>query len=326
MTSDNTDYPTGDGHPKCPRCRGRGVIPVPQKERKPWMAGEITQQCLCTLRRDQIDNLRRAWRPAMSAPKLDSTPLLQNSNRNLRIRADLQPLKRHIRTLAMRQRPHWMFKVITDIDLMTSWLYSANEVFDGDVGHARLRGENMSTRITDLVEPWELLIIRLGVKAARNNATPEVLHEALLHREQLDLPTWVVDDPQRPFQDGHLAWSAEVAALVSDWEFLELTGEGVAVSTPAQQPVRGRVRRPLIQAQHIPMVAVPRSTPPPPEEVEEEKEDDFFSSVVTSNASPAPTSAGDDFFDRMTESDPDGLKKEQRKRQKRQGWGKGKRS
>jgi uncharacterized protein YndB with AHSA1/START domain len=284
------------------------------------MVGEITTPCVCTIRRDQLDNVRRAWRPAITVPTLkDGTPLMEYTRQNLWLRANLPTLKSHIRTLGMNSHPRWMFRVITDVDLMTSWLYSANEVFDGDVGAARLRGENTATRITDLVEPWELLIFRLGVKAARNNATPEVLLEALFHREQMGLPTWVVDNPKMPFVgETHRAWSVEVAEFMSGWVFLDLESCGLPVAQTPRTPIQGKRRSPValgvssgaFQEMGLPPAPKPQPVPkmePVYEDEEPEAEEDDFNRMVNTE-----TSDDDDngsFFDRMVTSDPDGTKK-----------------
>lgn len=288
-----TDYPSGDGHVDCPYCKGRGVVLLPQEERKPWVIGEATKPCVCTIRRDQNLNLRRAWQSAASSRPFKDTPLTNFCDRNLRIRTDLVLFRRHLATLAFHRPPRWSFKVITDVDLMTSWLYSANEVFDGDVGLSRLRGENQSSRLTDLVEPWDLVIFRLGVKTARNSATPEVLLEALYHRDQMGLPTWVADDPQKPFKEGHLAWSYEAGTFLEEWDFLDLIGNTTRKMRTISGPpaARPNLSASLVRHGGIQEIQIPSEEEEEGEEPEE-PEDDLFSRVVFSDPEGAKKKKG----------------------------------
>lgn len=233
-----TDFPQGDGNLDCPICKGRGVVTIPDAELPQFALPGATRFCECVRKRDLLDNLKRAWPPLLSVMSVPSSPLLGRHRKNVWLRCSLPDLKQHLRCVAVKQSPHWRFKVITDTDLMTTWLYSADEVHDADVDRARVRAENTQSRITDLVEPWDLLIIRLGVKAARNSATAEVFLEGLLHREQLGLPTWVVDSPGWPLRQGHLAWDERVQEFMGEFEFIEIgasaaPGPPVASSRPA---------------------------------------------------------------------------------------------
>jgi len=233
MTRAESDYPTGDGHPGCLKCKGRGVVPVPESELPRFALPGATRFCGCVRERDLLDNLKRGWGTTLvESPSAVSSPLMGKQTRNVWLRCPLPDLKAHLRCVAMKQSPQWPFRVITDADLMTTWLYSADEVHDADVEVARQRGQNTHSRIGDLVEPWDLLIIRLGVKAARNQALPEVFLEALYYRDHLGLPTWVVDSVAKPFRQEHRAWS-DVAQehLVENFEFIEID-PGAAEPTP----------------------------------------------------------------------------------------------
>jgi len=267
MDRSKTDFPLGDGHPDCPDCKGRGVVPVPQEERPLYAVGEVTQFCRCTFRRDLMDNLKRAWTHLLSVKGAKDSPLVGRERDCLWIHAPLPALKAHLRAVGIRQSPRWRFKVISDMDLMTTWLYSADEVIDPDVSESRSRGRNQHARISDLVEPYSLLIIRLGVKAARNQATPEVFLEALLHREQEALPTWIVDRPGYPLQEGHLAWSPEVQDYLEEWEWVTLEGTDEE-TVPVRYP-------------EIPTVSEPTEFGMGQSEEEEEPEDDGDDDALT---------------------------------------------
>jgi hypothetical protein len=130
----------------------------------------------------------------------------------------------HLRHVAIRKPPSWGFQVVTDAQLMTAWLATAAlrgaEIFDADAVKISLT----HATLVDLVEPPTLLIVRLGVKAARNEAMPEVLLEALTHRDHINEPTWLWDEPHHPLDGGtHLSYSDQVAAFLAEWPRLALT-------------------------------------------------------------------------------------------------------
>lgn len=233
-----TDYPDGDGAADCPKCGGRGVVPMPLDKMPAYVLPGTTQFCECVYKRDLMDNLKRGWKPLTRVKSTKNSPFVGKTRQNWWFRCGSKELAGHVRAAVLRHSPRWRFSVITDADIMTTWLYSANEVFDADVGRARLKGDNNASRVSDLVEPYDLLIIRLGFKAARNVATPEVFLEALLHRENLDLPTWVIDTPTAPLRSTHRAWDEGVQEHMADYyQFLDLTeGETVVPVTPYVPP------------------------------------------------------------------------------------------
>jgi hypothetical protein len=77
--------------------------------------------------------------------------------------------------------------------------------------------------LVDLVEPPQLLIIRLGVKVARNQAMPEVFMEGVQLRLHTGKPTWIWDQPDYPFREGHLCWSTYGESLVESFPLITPT-------------------------------------------------------------------------------------------------------
>ena len=222
-----SNYPQGDGHVGCPHCHGRGVVIVPEERRPPFCVGEVTEACKCIRLRDTLDNLNRAWKGLSKIKPVDESSLVDYTEQDLWITSafrDTHDLKAEMARIGRTMGPSWFFRVITDIDMMTTWLYSANEVLDPDVAVKRTRAENQHSRLTDLVEPPDLLVIRLGAKAARNVAAPEVFLECLLHRDQMDKPTWVVDTITMPLEDGHISYDLRVGDHLSDWDTFDLSG------------------------------------------------------------------------------------------------------
>jgi len=229
------DYPVGDGVPNCSMCGGRGVVdydipnyPVPG-----------TLACKCVQARDILRNLERGWRGLSrykAIPK-KSAVLHKFLDGNLRVTASENLLRRHLRRLGQERGPRWSFNVFSDADLMDAWLSRVDEedIYDADV--ERIRRTAVSGRfraLVDLVEPPGLLVLRAGVKAARNAAMPEVFLEALHHRSMADKPTWVVDTPSYPLADGHISFDFRVGDYLEEWEHVFLEGEVVKAASSAK--------------------------------------------------------------------------------------------
>ena len=224
MTVEWREFPAGDGKPDCPYCAGRGVEPLPANERPSLAIGEITRPCICTLKRDILVNVERGWAGLSKAHPIEKSPLYAYVNQNLWVTASLKQLRENLRHVAVRMGPTWFFRVVTDVDLMNAWLSKTLDVRDPDVDEARHEHSvsNNANNVVELVEPAKLLIIRLGVKAARNAATPEVLLEALQHRAHLDKPTWIIDQNIYLFQQGHIAFSGQIEGFIADWDHITL--------------------------------------------------------------------------------------------------------
>lgn len=218
--------------PKCTRCYGSGSLDTGQTH----MGIPIVKPCLCQQARDIIHNLNAAWTGLSQAPKLESTPLLEYVTEDLFITASDDTLRQHLRHVGIRMGWSWGFKVASDADLMVAWLSNAQlvgkEILDPDV--ASVSSEKAS--LVDLIEPPALLILRLGVKSARNSAMPEVFLETIRHRQYRQRPTWVVDQPTRRLSLGHLCFSDEVSQALAGWDHLTL---GDTLSPPMNVEMLG---------------------------------------------------------------------------------------
>ena len=153
------------------------------------------------------------------APPIKKTPLLDGLEKNLRITAGPEFLA-HLRHVAIRQPTNWSFKVISDAELVTAWLASialkGQDILDADA--YKVSTEFLT--VPDLVVPPDLVIIRMGIKVARNAAASEVLAEALNTRFHEDKPTWVWEEPNNPIGPGHLFWSDHVGLTLRRMDHL----------------------------------------------------------------------------------------------------------
>ena len=192
--------------PDCTACSGTGMAPAPPEPPHP----PRRTRCLCVLRRDAIANVERGMTGLSKASVVKSSPLLGMEKTDMWI-TEGGGFLAHLRHVAIRQPTNWFLRVTSDAELVTAWLSSialkGGDILDPDA-------YMVSTKfisIPDLAVPPDLLVIRMGVKEARNQAASEVLAEALNERAHLMRPTWVWDEPDHPLNVGHLFWSDAVA-------------------------------------------------------------------------------------------------------------------
>jgi len=144
---------------------------------------------------------------------------VDRSGDNLFIKCSWEDFRPHFRLIAQflleRHSFQWHFRFVTDEQIKT--------VFVGSEAYAakpkKKRDEVISfNSLGDLIgESWDLVIIRLGIISYKNVAMPGALKESLRIREVLNKPTWILDDPGKPFEIGHEAYSAELAEYIKIW-------------------------------------------------------------------------------------------------------------
>jgi hypothetical protein len=218
----------------CEKCFGNGYLPDGANDH----GVPITKPCSCQIARDYVRNLNVAWANLATAPRIPKSPLLEYRDKDLYITATDATLRAHLRHVGMRSNPFWFFKVVTDSDMMTAWLSPASmmgkEILDPDA--ASVSSEKAT--LVDLIDPPELMIVRLGVKSARNSAMPEVLLEAILHRDNRNKPTWVVDQPTRRFDPSHLAYCEDTLHHINRWkhQVLDEVPQGLAIEMVGGTP------------------------------------------------------------------------------------------
>ena len=165
--------------PDCPLCNGTGRVPAKSKPPHP----PSFTRCVCVLHEDIKMNVERGMKGLYGAAPIESSVLTDKHDTNLLITANSRWMLRNLRHVAIRMPPTWFFKVVSDADLVTAWLSSTAikgiEIFDADAFAVSTK----YLSIPDLVMPPDLLVVRMGVKAARNSASPEVLAEALNTRQ-----------------------------------------------------------------------------------------------------------------------------------------------
>lgn len=255
-------FPDWNGDPDCPKCGGRGVVSVLYR----GLPGGATQVCDCRYLYDVKANTERIWKGLFAARPIPSTPLMLLDRVNLIITASQIDFRRHLRHLAIRRGPKWDARVVSDAALMTAWLASKVEVFDPDVMSERERvvSEDYIT-IMDIAVPFELLVIQLGVKAAKNREMPGVLLEALQERGHRNLPTWIVESPANPLVQGHICWDSRVADLLEHWPRITLSHSDPAAENSFDPNIPGVQEVQLPGTRVIEKLAVPAAPQPAPQ-------------------------------------------------------------
>ena len=260
-------------------------------------------------KRDLVANVKRVWQVLLSVESVPSSPLLGLTSKNLWVTASNYTLRRHLRYVAFRMGTQWDARVIADATLITAWLSTAKNIRDPDVltqqedGKRNKPSDNFLT-LVDLAAPFDLLILRLGVKAAKNREMPNVLAEAINEREILGKPTWIVDSPLKPLGPGHICYSDTVADMLDGFKRVvlpeedsptqqtnpyalndaTLAGAGVANPAHAAQPMGlGNYR-----ARGVVQEAPPHGPPPQPKPVIVVDNDDCGVDTLLSEATDFP--------------------------------------
>lgn len=229
--------------PNCPRCSGTGDIEVPFPQVKLPAGVKLfdmaSDACPCTVavrRRQQLDKISPGL--SMLAPAADSI-LAGRLRHDLRVRADRPVLLAHL-ARALQGGPVPSIRIVTDLDVASTWVANAKQVRDSEVADHRDREEvDGFSRIVDLAAPPQLLVLLLGVKTAEMRGLGGVVQEVVQCRAQRGKPTWVVDSDSRPYGPASAAWSADLGDLFSTWPGVRLSsaqeaGEHVDLAAAAQ--------------------------------------------------------------------------------------------
>lgn len=225
---------------KCPKCNGRGVITYRSKH----YPVPMTRKCECAEIQDKLHRMEKVWVGLSKVKPVKNSPLQKLTHQNVWIKSTHREFKRHLNSVVWK-RPHgWFYSVETDRDLATAWLanikQSGGEIYDGDV----VRYDSKYLTLEDLTDPPELLVLLLGVKAARNAALPELVLDAIQGRTVRDKPTWIVEDSVNdPLIPGHLAYSDDLMYVLNQWENKVSLGDA-KIAKPAQ---------PKQEPRHIPI-------------------------------------------------------------------------
>lgn len=213
----------------CPKCGGHGYI---QKDDGHYGIPEAIR-CDCMIEKALLEQSEKAWVHLGKVPVRKRTPLKGKCTQNLLISSDKDSLRLHLRaSLAHFCQPEKFIKVVGDHTLMSAWL-GGMSLQGRDIADPDFQRDLKVYSLEDLAESPYLLVVRLGTKMARNSAMPEVLVETIEMREHLSRPTWIVQEPDKPLEQGHIAWSRELEDVLDGWDVVRLDGNSRASSGQA---------------------------------------------------------------------------------------------
>lgn len=198
---------------ECEKCNGTGRVQNPPDPPHP----PTYKRCSCMLKQDILKNVERGMKGLSKFPKVENSPLMEVVDKNVVVTAGREFLP-HLRHVAVRMPPSWNFKITSDAELVTAWLGSialkGRDILDADAYMVSTK----YVTITDLVTPPDLLIIKMGVKTARNQAASEVLAEAINLRTHptINRPTWIWEEPHHPLNSGHMFWSDQLGFRLAE--------------------------------------------------------------------------------------------------------------
>lgn len=232
------------------------------------------QPCPNIYRRQLAQHLGRE---IVGAPTISSSPLLKlnpdggsplvdMTKHNLLIEGcSWRGLLAHLKYTLVYKGLNHVHKVITDERIKN--VFVGSESYKSRSTKVRDDVETVNS-IPDLVSSdYQLLIIKLGYLGYPNKAAAGALKEALLHRESIGLPTWLVHDPERGWTH---SYDPDVGQYVED-RFASLSIEPVTGYEPyshdAAAPEEGSgisvdTEDPPSEAEAL--VAEDESTPPAP--------------------------------------------------------------
>lgn len=203
---------------ECKKCGGAGYI---QKDNG-HMGMPQAIQCDCVVDKQIDEQAEKAWTHLSVAPIRKRSPLNNKIHKNLVITATTDQLRLHLRSsMGNLRNPRLFVKVIGDHSLMSAWLGSM--MLQGkDIADPDFQRDLKVYSLDDLAEAPYLMVIRLGTKVARNAAMSEVITETIEIREHLKKPTWLIIDPDKPLEEGHIAWSRLLEDTISPWDNINL--------------------------------------------------------------------------------------------------------
>ncbi len=203
---------------ECKKCGGRGYI---QKDNG-HMGMPQAIQCECVVDKAIDEQAERAWTHLSVAPIRKRSMLNNKLQKNLVITATTDQLRLKLRSALVNFRnPNLFVKVIGDHTLMSSWLGSM--MLQGkDIADPDFQRDLKVYSLDDLAEAPYLMVVRLGTKVARNAAMSEVVVETIEIREHLKKPTWLIIDPDKPLEEGHIAWSRLLEDTIHPWDRINL--------------------------------------------------------------------------------------------------------
>jgi hypothetical protein len=174
-------------------CDGRGHIPVGDSGLEMRLCRNLFAKALRQHLGSEISNVQHVKVSPLLQRKPGGGIEVDHTKDNLLIQGTWPSLLPHIKLALASKGLSFSFRIVTDQQIKT--------VYVGDE-HRSVRSSDKEAcnSVADLLGvDYDLVIVKLGYLGHKNKAAPGALKEALLVRKDLNLPTWVVEDPQFPW-------------------------------------------------------------------------------------------------------------------------------
>lgn len=203
------------GVPSCQYCHGKGGRMVSEYR---W------EHCRCVawiqvarLVGPEIAQAGRAKTSPLYKPNTEEggPPVVTRTGENLLLKGSWVELLPHLFGALsfkyLEKNLNYTHIIISDWDLLQVWL--GNKSYKAKSKEVRDRVPSYND-LGDYVEGPDLVIIRLDHLGYKNQAMPGVIKEALLIRQRKGRPTWLVEEPDKPFMQGSRSYSVELENLI----------------------------------------------------------------------------------------------------------------
>jgi len=174
-------------------CDGRGHIPVGDSGLEMRLCRNLFAKALRQHLGPEISNVQHVKVSPLLERGPDGSFKVDRTGENLLIQGAWPVLLPHIKLALASKGLSFGFRIVTDQQIKT--------VYVGDE-HRNVRAADKEAynSVADLLgADYDLAIIKLGYLGHKNKAAPGALKEALLVRKDLNLATWIVEDPQLPW-------------------------------------------------------------------------------------------------------------------------------
>lgn len=187
---------------------------------------DTQKECICVVARKMRDHL---------GTEIVATPNIQAkdcafykdskflTDTNLFIKSWWADFLPHLKFSLVCMGTRYRFKIVTDE--MLKVVFVGAESYQQRSKSTRDNVETYNS-LSDVVgRTADLIILRLGFLGYPNKAMPGALKEALMIRESLHLPTWIVESPNSIFDYNHLSWSSDLDEYIKErFRVIEIEG------------------------------------------------------------------------------------------------------
>ncbi len=184
---------------KCNKCDGSGLV-----ERD-----DRAYECVCAFTRRIAAGMPAYIRSAIVKPEHVALPLMKAYRQNCRVLATWQDMRAILKILIIKN-PKLFIKNTSDREI--------RDVFVGAKSRAARGGDEAGAiynSLEDLMDPPDLMVVRLNELSYKNKAAAGALEEALNYRLNCMKPTWILSDVDRPFTVGSHAYSESIASILT---------------------------------------------------------------------------------------------------------------